>query len=191
MIGGGTTATSFGLAPRSVVGWNGRARHFKPVTALRDDELHQLLLATPAIVDSDLLWLGQQIATGSGRRLDLLAINRSGNLLAVEARQSCRAADALADIIAHGAWCRRQELKDLTEIYEEAVGGQLAVDFYNRFGAPLCLSGRIALCVVAPDVGRIRSTLSVLEAAGIEVAGIACQCFEHDVERIYTFESIN
>lgn len=176
---------------RLLVRPNGEIRRFTPTLSVRQDDLHRLLSKVPDVVAPELMWLAQQIPTANGRKLDLLAIDRGGTLFVIEARHTSTAPAAFADAIVHQHWCKALNLQSLIDLYEEASGGQLAVDFYNTFGEPIALNGRATLCVVAPDASRIGNALSALDAAGLPAFGVKFDCFEDGGERFFAFEKIH
>lgn len=176
---------------RHLVGWSGKARRFRQSLHLREDELHDLLLQASEVIAEDLLWIGAQIKTGNGRKLDLLGLTRCGALIVIEARRSENAAEALAAAIIHQQWARSLSVHDLIGHYEEFCGGQLLVDFYNAFADAIELSGNVTLCVVAPDVRRIAASIAALDASGIGAFGVEFECFEGGGERFFTFEKIH
>ncbi len=176
---------------RHLVGWNGVARCFRQSIRLREDELHDLLLQAPGVIADDLIWIGQQVKTGGGRKLDLLGLTRDGALIVIEARRSEKAAEAFAAAIIHQHWAKNLSVHDLIGHYEEFCGGQLVVDFYNAFADAIDLSGNVTLCVVAPDVRRIAASIAALDASGIGAFGVEFECFEGGGERFFTFEKIH
>jgi hypothetical protein len=176
---------------RHLVGWNGEVRRFQPSLHLREDELHDLLLKAPEVIADDLMWIGQQVKTGNGRKLDLLGLTRSGALIVIEAKRSANAAEAFAAAIIHHRWAKCLSTQDLIEHYEEFCGGQLVVDFYNAFGDAIALNGSVSLCIVAPDAHRLAPSIVALDASGIGAFGVEFECFDGGGERFFTFEQVH
>lgn len=94
-------------------------------------DLEEWIVANPQIIGTDLLIIGRQAQTVSGP-LDLLAIDRSGNLVVVELKRDKLPREALAQAIDYvsdvASWsidkiqevCNKQTGKDLEDLLGEA-----------------------------------------------------------------------
>jgi hypothetical protein len=71
----------------------------------------------------DLLVLERQVATDSGARLDLLAIDSSGVLHVIELKRNRTPRDVVAQALDYGSWARRLGAEQIANIFE---GGRYA-----------------------------------------------------------------
>lgn len=86
-----------------------------------DDEsrLEQLLIEDPNLLGRDLLIIGQQIPTASGKRLDLLGIDAEGDLHIIELKRDRTPRDVVAQALDYASWVRGLTYDDVVDIYED------------------------------------------------------------------------
>jgi hypothetical protein len=86
-----------------------------------DDEsrLEQLLVEDPNLLGRDLLIVGQQVRTSSGKRLDLLGIDAEGDLHIIELKRDRTPRDVVAQALDYASWVRDLTYDDITDLYED------------------------------------------------------------------------
>lgn len=102
-----------------------------------DDEsrLEELLIEDPNMLGRDLLIIGQQVQTDSGKRLDLLGIDPEGNLHIIELKRNRTPRDVVAQALDYASWVRGLGYEDVVEIFENfGDGGAFEEAFGEEFG---------------------------------------------------------
>ena len=83
-----------------------------------EERLERFLLQDPNVLGQPLLVIDQQITTPSGKRLDILAIDESGDLHVVELKRDRSPRDVTAQIIDYASWVRNLDYQAVKELYE-------------------------------------------------------------------------
>ncbi|MGD8239437.1 MAG: hypothetical protein PVH68_12840 [Armatimonadota bacterium] len=86
--------------------------------------LEAWLEANPCAIldDEDLLVIGRQVSAGLGRRIDLLAIDRAGNIVVVEFKRGRTPRETLAQALEYAAFCASLEYDELERLLRGYTG---------------------------------------------------------------------
>ena len=68
--------------------------------------LQQIIADDISIVDPDLMVIGREVATAYGGRIDILAMDASGNLVVVELKRDKTPREVVAQVLDYGYWVR-------------------------------------------------------------------------------------
>lgn len=108
-----------------------------------------------SVLSDDLLVIGRQLETGGGP-LDLLCLDRNGDLVLVELKRGKTPRDVVAQALDYAAWVGGLSYEDVIETGDRTHGGagRLEVAFRARFDAdlPEVLNAEHRLLVVASEV---------------------------------------
>ena len=100
--------------------------------------LESMIVAAPEILSDEWMLIGQQISTGHGGRVDLLAIAPDGALIIIELKRDQTPRDVIAQSIDYAAWAEDLDIGDLNRIFARFSGGSdLSHAFRERFGVLL------------------------------------------------------
>jgi len=109
-----------------------------------------------SVLSDDLLVIGRQLDTDGGGILDLLCLDRSGDIVVVELKRDKTPRDVVAQSLDYAAWAAELSYEMIVEIGDETLGEQGALEaaFEGRFGTPLpdILNADHSLLVVASKV---------------------------------------
>lgn len=99
--------------------------------------------------------LARQVATAFGKRIDLVAIDADGDLLAVELKRGRTPRDVVAQVLDYGSWLKSLTYADVKRIFEDAHrdGPSFESAFATRFGdaPPELLNEQHDLVIIATD----------------------------------------
>lgn len=146
--------------------------------------LEDMIVAAPRILSDEWMLIGRQENTGSGGRIDLLAIAPDGALVLIELKRDKSPRDVVAQALDYAAWVSRLGAEEIAAIYQRfSKGGSLAEDFRQRFGAPLDEetlndSHQIVIVATALDPASER-IVAYLNERNIPVNVLCFQVFEH------------
>lgn len=108
-----------------------------------------------SVISNDLLVIGHRVWTGFGA-IDVLCIDRYGDIVAVELKREPTVKDVVAQILDYGSWVKDLLKEGIIEIANLYLGneGPLEEAFRKRFGMeiPKQLNDGHELLIVAPDL---------------------------------------
>lgn len=168
-------------------------------TSAMDEEarLEDLLDQDITIASPDWMIIGRQVPTGYGSYIDLLAMDRDGNLIVIELKRDKTPRDVVAQALDYASWIKDLEDDDVASIYEAYVrryhsdkaDRSLDDAFRERFGAaemPETLNEAHELVVVASalDESTERIVSYLTDEHGVPINALFFQVFR-DGDREY------
>ncbi|WP_420455100.1 DUF91 domain-containing protein [Rubrivirga sp.] len=109
-----------------------------------------------SVLSDDLLVIGRQLDTDGGGTLDLLCLDRAGDLVVVELKRGKTPREVVAQTLDYAAWVAGLSYEDVIKIGDQTFGGaeRLEAAFRAQFGEdlPEVLNDRHRLLVVASEV---------------------------------------
>jgi hypothetical protein len=120
--------------------WNIAGDELRPIQrAVLDYEerLEEWIAGEPLILGMDILLIGRQVTTEFGGRIDLLGIDRQGNLIITELKRDKTPRQVVAQVLEYASWARRLTAEEIHGIAAEYLDRSLPVAFSERFDAPL------------------------------------------------------
>jgi hypothetical protein len=86
-----------------------------------ESRLEDLLDSDITIANPGWLVIGRQVDTGFGSRVDLLAIDRVGDLVLLELKRDQTPREVIAQVLEYGAWVRNLRAEEIGPIYRRYV----------------------------------------------------------------------
>ena len=159
--------------------------------------LQQIIADDISIVDSRLMVIGREVATAFGGKVDVLAIDATGNLAIIELKRNRTPREIVAQILDYGSWVRNLTADEIAESFIDyqvrflKTGTPKSINdaFKERFGAvPDSLNSSHQLVIVAgsldPSTERIVNYL--MEEYGVEINAVFFRVFDDDGRRYLT-----
>ena len=161
----------------------------------QESALQQMIADDISMVDPRLMVIGREVMTEYGGRVDVLAIDADGNLIAIELKRNRTPRDVVAQVLDYGSWVRRLTADEIAEKFIDYQERFLKVDtpksidnaLRERFDRiPDSFNSSHSLIIVAgsldPSTERIVTYL--MEEYGVEINVVFFRIFEDD-ERQY------
>jgi len=108
-----------------------------------------------SVISSDLLVIGRQVRTSFGA-IDILCIDRYGDIVIVELKRDRTLKDVIIQILNYGFWVKDLSNERVAEIAKRHLGGSGPLEevFRGRFGTdlPEVLNDGHELLIVAPEI---------------------------------------
>ncbi|MDZ4689129.1 MAG: endonuclease NucS [Planctomycetaceae bacterium] len=120
-------------------------------------KLEDTLASDLSLVAPDLMLIGRQVSTAFGTFIDLLAIDREGNLVVIELKRDRTPREVVAQTLDYASWVENLSYDQIAEIYSEKHGGQkFEVGYSDVFGAspPEAINESHRMIVVASELDR-------------------------------------
>ena len=175
--------------------WRMDGGEFQRLSSSRlDDEarLERLLITDPDMLGRDLLIVGQQVRTASGKRLDLLGIDVDGNLHIIELKRDRTPRDVVAQALDYASWVRGLDYGDIVDIYDDLdTDDEFEVAYSEKFdaarpegesGVPEDVNQSHSLTIVASelDAGTERIIEYLAEEYSVPVNAVRFNYYEDD-----------
>ncbi|MCD1645317.1 hypothetical protein [Aurantimonas coralicida] len=142
-----------------------------------------MIVAAPDILSDQWMIIGRQENTGSGGRIDLLALAPDGALILIELKRGKTPREVVAQAIDYATWAEDLDADELNRIYGRfSKGGSLSEAFRQRFGAPLDedtlnQSHQVVIVAASLDASSER-IVGYLAKRGIAINVLCFQVFE-------------
>lgn len=123
------------------------------MTLAKEEVLEGWISKDPSIIGLDVLIIGRQIVTDHKGRIDILAIDREGDLTIVELKRDRTPREVVAQVLDYASWIAGLSTKRIHEIAMDKLEKRLETAFLERFDAPLpeTLNGSHSMVIVASD----------------------------------------
>ena len=103
----------------SQVLWSlGENRMLSPGKLLRETELEDTLHQNIELLDPNWLTIGRQVGTANGKYLDLLCMDRDGNLIVVELKKDLTPREVTAQVIEYASYMAEKKPEDIAALSE-------------------------------------------------------------------------
>jgi hypothetical protein len=149
----------------------------------REERIEKWIINDISLLSPDLLIIGEQVETASGNFIDLLCIDRSGNLVIVELKRDKTPREVTAQALDYASWVKDLDAEGIDAIAERHLKGETLEDaFQSKFGIelPEVINEHHAMLVVASEIDdsteRIIRYLS--ETHGVDINAARFQFFE-------------
>lgn len=106
-------------------------------TLAREETLENWIAKDPGIIGLDVLVLGRQIVTDFNARIDILAIDREGDITIIELKRDRTPREVVAQILDYASWIAGLTTKRIHDIAFDKLGRRLEDAFRERFDTPL------------------------------------------------------
>jgi len=148
-----------------------------------EERIEKWIIGDVSLLSPDLLIIGEQVETASGGRIDLLCIDRSGNLVIVELKRDKTPRDVTAQALDYASWVKDLDAESIGATTAEYLKGEtLEAAFQSKFGSelPEVINEHHAMVVVASEIDdsteRIIRYLS--ETHGVDINAVRFQFFQ-------------
>lgn len=149
----------------------------------REERIERWISGDISLLSPDLLVIGEQVETSSGGRIDLLCMDRSGNLVIVELKRDKTPREVTAQALDYASWVKELDVEAIGAIASQHLkGGSLDDAFQSKFGCelPEVINEHHAMLVVASEIDdsseRIIRYLS--ETYGVDINAVRFQFFQ-------------
>jgi DNA-directed RNA polymerase subunit F len=149
----------------------------------REGRIEKWIINDVSLLSLDLLIIGEQVETAAGNFIDLLCIDRSGNLVVVELKRDKTPREVTAQALDYASWVKDLEAEGIEAIAERHLKGEaLETAFLSTFGEelPEDINEHHAILVVASEIDdsteRIIRYLS--ETYGVDINAVRFQFFQ-------------
>ena len=149
----------------------------------KEEYLEELLEQDISIISDDLIVIGRQVETDFGKVIDLLCLNRDGDLVIVELKKGSAPRDVIAQVLEYASWVDDLSYDDVLEIandYLKEKGTTLEEVYHKKFGnsPPDVLNESHEILIVASDLdAQTERVIRYLSQYGIRINAVTLKYF--------------
>ncbi len=103
----------------------------------KESRLEEWVRKDPSMLGMDLLLIGQQVILPNSGRIDLLALDREGNLVVLELKRDRTPREVVAQTLDYGSYVRRFGFDKIDELARKFCGKALGEAYGEHFGDTL------------------------------------------------------
>ena len=144
----------------------------------------------PSKVGLDVLVIGREVAIENGGRIDILAINREGDLSIIELKRDRTPRDVIAQILDYASWVATLDTVSVQDIALHQLGKPLAEAFNERFddALPEIINGSHNMIIVASefDASSDRIVKYLVDEHSVPINTAFFTIFEEDGQQFLT-----
>lgn len=113
---------------------NGNVKQINYSNIDSERKLEEIIKKDLSIISEELLLIGNQIVTASGKYIDILAMSIDGKVTVIELKKNKTPREVVAQTIDYASWVQNLSYKDITEIFREKnVGKDFESAFNDKF----------------------------------------------------------
>lgn len=166
---------------------NGEIMEYTRLDMPLERDIEDFLHRHPEVVEKDIMIVGRQVQAGNMGIIDLLGIDRDGNVVVIEVKKGTASRDVVSQILHYAVWARDIEYNDLNKAYndlnkkEGESGGRphLHAAVEDRFGGvPPSFNSSQRLYIVGEEIDqRTADICTYLSQNRIKISCIRVEFF--------------
>jgi Endonuclease NucS C-terminal domain len=154
-----------------------------------EQQLEDMIVATPQILSGQWMLIGRQEQTGLGGRIDLLAIAPDASLVLIELKRNRTPREIVAQALDYASWVEQLTADKIAQIYQRfSKGNNLDEAFKQYFGVKLdeeTLNQSHQIILVAAELDdSTERIIGYLNARDIAINVVFFQVFQHGQEQL-------
>jgi hypothetical protein len=146
-----------------------------------EQQLEEWIAADVSIISSDLMIIGRQIQTRYGGYIDLLAMDRDGDLIVIELKKGKTPREVVAQALDYASWVRNLTVDKIDAIASQFLSDDLETSFNNKFGTDLPeelnTTHRIVIVASHLDAASERIVKYLSEEHELDINVVFFSCF--------------
>lgn len=133
---------------------NGKLTGLKSSALDREERLEDWIAEDSSILGLELLIIGRQVITDYRGHIDLLAINRQGDIVVIELKRHKTPRNVVAQVLDYASWVKDIGYKEISTIASEYLNQSLSSAFTEFFGESLpdTLNTNHSMIIVASEL---------------------------------------
>jgi len=165
---------------------DGNVSEYKTVPVSREDEIENFLERHPSILEKDLFILGRQVITSDGSKVDLMGLDKNGDVIIVELKKGETTRKVVSQILEYGVWAEPLEYDALNQIAKQHSNLSNYPNLWRKFEAeigfvPETFNENQRLYIVAEKIDNTTEKITrYLKERGINISCIELRFFDGD-----------
>lgn len=174
---------------------NGKVVEYVKKIVHKEKEIEDYLEKHIQVLDKDIFIIGRQVPTATKTIIDLMGLDREGNVVIIEIKKGVSAREVISQILEYGVWAENIQYEDLNRIAKEKhlKGFQ---DLYKKYESnfklvPEPFNQKQRLYIVAEKIDeKIEDIARYLKIRGIDIKCVELTFHELDGHELAQTEVI-
>ncbi len=98
---------------------NGNLIKYQKSSVDKEIQIEDFIETHPKILDEDLFIIGRQVVTASKTRIDLMGLDKEGNIIIIEIKKGQTPREVVSQILEYAVWAEGLQYEDINEIAKE------------------------------------------------------------------------
>lgn len=111
---------------------DGNLVEYQKIPVKKEEEIEEFIENHPSILEKDMFIIGRQVETLQKTRIDLLGLDKEGNLIIIELKKDQTPRDVVSQILEYAAWAEKIQYEELNKIAKEKHLGDYS-DLYKKY----------------------------------------------------------
>jgi len=152
----------------------------------QESTLENALKDDLSIIDPDLMVIATQVQTDHGKRIDILAMDRQGDVVILELKRNMTPREVVTQTLDYAAWVKTLSAEQIEDIYRAAhQGAELRAGYADAFGTPDqypdAINVRQRMIIVASSLDAITERIvAYLSEFSVPVNAVFFRAFKQD-----------
>ncbi len=167
----------------------GDTTEYKETTANKEKDIEDFLEKHPKVLKTDIIIIGRQIQTKDKGIIDLMGIDRKGDIIIIEIKKGLAPRDTVSQILEYAVWTKYRSYDELNNIAKKHHLGAHQ-DLYKRFesefkNAPDGFNQSQELYIVAKEFDdKTKDMCKYLDTNGIKVRCVEIKFYENNGKQL-------
>jgi len=153
---------------------DGKVVEYKKKNVGKEKEIEDYLEKHIQVLDKDIFIIGRQVPTSSKTIIDLMGLDRDGNVVIIEIKKGVSAREVISQILEYGVWAENIQYEDLNRIAKDKHLKDFQ-DLYKKYEAnfksvPDPFNQKQRLYIVAEEIDKkIEDVARYLKIRGMDI----------------------
>ena len=168
---------------------DGKAIKYGHKPAIKEKEIEDNIEKHPQILDKDIFIIGRQVRTAKNGIIDLMGMDKVGNVIIIEIKKSLTDRDVVSQILDYCVWAEELQYEELNKIAKEQNKSEIA-NLYQKFSnkfedMPNPLNQNQRLYIVAEKIDKKTEDICrYLAIRGINIKCIELNFYENNDQKL-------
>lgn len=172
-----------------IINKNGQLAEYQKVPVSKEEEIEDFIEHHPEILEKEMFVIGRQVETTEKTRIDLLGLDKEGNLIIMELKKDKSPRDVVSQILEYAVWAEKIQYEDLNRIASskylnghENLWKKYEKDFGN---VPDYFNEKQKLYIVSEKIDRKTEQVSrYLRRQGVDISCIELNFYEYEDQKL-------
>jgi len=99
-----------------IVGKDGKLKEYKKIPVDKEEQIEDFIEEHPEILEDNMFIIGRQVQTSDGAKIDLMGMDKDGDLVIVELKKDKTPREVVSQILEYAVWAENIQYEQLNEI---------------------------------------------------------------------------